>query len=161
MVPPLRRDFIKSSGLALAAASMGIMHKPVVSFSSPIKPFNISDAPAPVSQSEYKTRQEKAKRLMLENGFSAILLTGGTSLKYFTGVSWNRSERTFAWVMPADGRAMWVCPAFESDRAEERIGSGADIRKWEEDESPYRLITKFLKERKLLPAFLPFVIFLR
>ncbi|MCH8288243.1 MAG: aminopeptidase P family protein [Candidatus Marinimicrobia bacterium] len=149
MVPPLRREFIKSSGLALAAASMGVMRKPAVTFSAPIKSFNLSDAPAPVSRREYKTRQEKAKTLMHENGISAILLTGGTSLKYFTGVSWNRSERTFAWVLPADGRAMWVCPAFESDRAEERIGSGADIRRWEEDESPYGLIAEFLKERKI------------
>ena len=69
-------------------------------------------------------------------------------MKYFTGVSWRRSERTFAWLLPVEGEPIWVCPEFERDRAAERTGLNADIRTWQEDESPFKLISDFLKNNK-------------
>jgi Xaa-Pro dipeptidase len=35
---------------------------------------------------------------------------------------------------------VWVCPAFEEERAKERIPAGQEIRTWEEHESPYKVI---------------------
>jgi Xaa-Pro dipeptidase len=40
-------------------------------------------------------------------------------------------------------------PAFEKDRALEGIGDGADVRTWEEHESPYALAAGLLRERKV------------
>ena len=46
-----------------------------------------------------------------------------------------------------------MCPAFEEDRAREQIALGpfgtgaADVRTWNEDESPYELVAKGLKDR--------------
>ncbi len=76
----------------------------------------------------------------------------GTSLRYFTGIRWWGGERTFALVLPAKGRAFYVCPAFEEGRAREQItnapdGEQPDVRIWQEDESPYQRIAQGLKER--------------
>ena len=66
---------------------------------------------------------------------------------YFTGVRWGPSERPFVGVIPAKGELAWVCPAFEEARARELIRFGTDVRTWQEDESPYRLIAQILKDR--------------
>jgi Xaa-Pro dipeptidase len=92
-------------------------------------------------------RIEKARALMAEDNLDAILLEGGSSLFYFTGATWNLSERTFAWVLPIRGEPAWVTPKFEEDRAREQIRFGTDIRTWEEDESPYRLIAGIFGDR--------------
>lgn len=102
---------------------------------------------AQVSDEEYKARIEKARRLMVENNLNALLIESGTSLSYFTGVRWGSSERTFAVVIPARGELAWVCPKFEESRARELIRFGTDIRTWEEDESPYKLIAQIFKDR--------------
>ena len=149
MTPPERRDFLKSSGLAIAAAGMGLVHKPVFSASRSIAQSRMAAAPPPIGSDEYIARQTRARNLMSKNKIDLILLTGGTSMKYFTGVTWNRSERTFAWLLPVDGEPVWVCPAFERERAEERTEPNADIRTWQEDESPFELIADLLKEYRI------------
>ena len=83
---------------------------------------------------------------MKEAGLDAILLTGGSSLSYFTGTQWGLSERMFALVFPAAGEPVWVVPAFEKGRALEQIKFGTDVRTWEEDESPYKLAALALKD---------------
>ncbi len=91
---------------------------------------------------------------MGENGLDAVVLMEGTSLRYFTGMRWWGGERTFALVLPVKGAAFYVCPAFEEGRAREQIGKGpdaaqADVRTWQEDESPYRLIATRKKLKDL------------
>jgi Xaa-Pro dipeptidase len=80
------------------------------------------------------------------------MLTGGTSLIYFTNIRWFMSERLFAMILPAKGAAFYVCPAFEEDRAKEQIsggpgGTNPEIRLWQEDESPYQRIAEGLRDR--------------
>jgi Xaa-Pro aminopeptidase len=102
----------------------------------------------PISNNERLARIEKARRLMAENGIGAILLEGGSSLFYFTGVRWGLSERPFVAVLPAKGDLAWVAPGFEEARARELIElGGRDVRTWQEDESPYRLVAQILKDR--------------
>ncbi len=82
------------------------------------------------------------------SGFRAMVLEPGPAMLHLTGVRWGRSERTFAMVLPAAGEPVWVLPAFEEERAREAIRLGNDdIRVWQEDESPYRLIVDALKDR--------------
>ena len=51
-------------------------------------------------------------------------------------------------VIPAKGEAAWVCPAFEEERARELVAkNAAEVRVWQEDESPYRQIAGILKDR--------------
>ena len=101
----------------------------------------------PISDEERMARMEKARKLMAENKIEAIVIEGGTSLVYFTDVSWWLSERILAWVLPARGDMAWVCPKFEEDRARELIRFGTDVRTWEEDESPFKAIVRALADR--------------
>src|SRR5262245_8414824 len=103
----------------------------------------------PITDEERRARIAKAQRLMTEQGIGAILLESGTSMRYFTGVSWSLSERTFALVLPARGEPGWICPAFEEARARELIRFGHDVRTWEEDESPFARIAGLLRDRGL------------
>ena len=106
----------------------------------------------PITVDERRGRIEKARRLMGEQKIDALMLTGGTSLVYFSGIQWGLSERLFAMVLPVKGEAFYVCPAFEEDRAREQIAKGplghsADVRTWEEHESPYERVAQGLKDR--------------
>ena len=111
----------------------------------------------PITVEERKGRLEKARELMRANGMDALLLTGGTSMEYFTGIRWGLSERLLAAVIPSKGSAFLVTPKFEEERAMEQahqgpLGGDADVYAWEEDESPYALIAKGLKARGLSTA---------
>ncbi len=107
---------------------------------------------APITREERHERQERARRLMSDNSLDAIVLTEGTSLKYFAGIRWWGGERLFALVLPAKGAAFYVCPAFEEGRAREQLanepdGEHPDVRTWQEDDSPYQRVAQGLKER--------------
>jgi Xaa-Pro dipeptidase len=107
----------------------------------------------PITNDERRARIEKARRLMAQEKIDALVLTGGTSLAYFTNIRWGGGERLTACVVPAKGEPFFVCPAFEEDRAREQIRLGpftegrADVRTWNEDESPYALVARGLKDR--------------
>lgn len=109
----------------------------------------IQQAPpvTPISDDERRARIEKARRLMTENNISAMFIEGGSSLFYFTGTRWGNSERPFGVVIPAKGELAWVTPGFEEERARELIKFGKDIRVWQEDESPYKVIAGILRDR--------------
>lgn len=143
-----RRDFIR---LASASASLvgfsSFKLSPSVIKGTPLdnlKP--MTDDIKPISVDERKARIEKAQRLMRENKIEAIVLDCGTSMKYFTGVSWWPSERTMVAIIPARGEVKYVCPAFEAARLHELITIGNDVRVWEEDESPYKQAAQLFKD---------------
>ena len=100
----------------------------------------------PISDDERRARLARAQRLMAEQGIHAVVIEPGSSMHYYTGVDWSRSERTFVMVLPASGAPTWVCPAFEEARARELIRFGNDIRVWQEDESPFARIAAILKD---------------
>jgi Xaa-Pro dipeptidase len=94
---------------------------------------------------------------MKANGMHALMLTGGTTMEYFTGIRWGLSERMLAAIVPVNGSAFLVTPKFEEGRAMEQahggpLGKDADVYAWEEDESPYELIARGLKARGLSTA---------
>lgn len=100
----------------------------------------------PISIAERKSRIAKAQRLMKEKGFEAILLDGGTSMNYFTGLRWGGSERPMVVIIPSAGEAIYICPAFEENRLREIIILGDKVYPWQEDESPYLLMKKALND---------------
>jgi Xaa-Pro dipeptidase len=103
----------------------------------------------PIADDERRVRIAKAQRLMAEQKIDAIYIESGSSMFYYTGVRWGGSERMFAVVIPARGELAWVCPKFEEERARELIKFGTDIRTWEEDESPYKVVAGIFKDRKI------------
>src|ERR1043166_864000 len=138
-----RREFVRNS--AILAGGAALLGESDLAFAIPpvqqIKP-----APK-MTDSERLQRIEKARRLMAENDIDAIVLEGGTSMFYYTGVRWGNSERTFAVVIPQKGDLAWVTPGFEEARARELIPHATDVRAWQEDESPYKLIAGILRDR--------------
>ena len=96
----------------------------------------------PISIEERKSRIAKAQSLMDKNGFAAIVLDSGTSMNYFTGMTWGQSERPMVAIIPAKGEVSYICPKFEESRLEERIILGTKIYAWEEDQSPYEQMRK-------------------
>jgi Xaa-Pro dipeptidase len=107
----------------------------------------------PISAEERAGRIEKARRIMVDRGINGLMLTGGTSLVYYTGIGWGLSERLFSIVIPVNGQAFLVCPAFEEDRAREQLHGGpledTEVLTWHEHESPYDLVAGGLKSRGL------------
>ena len=99
----------------------------------------------PITVKEREERITKAQRLMTANQISAIVLDSGTTLEYFTGISWGQSERTMVAIIPAKGTVKYVCPGFEEARFRELISIGKEVYAWPEDESPYKLITTVFK----------------
>ena len=117
----------------------------------------------PISMAEREHRIDRARELMVQNNLQAMVLTAGTSLAYFTGLRWSPSERLLAWLLPARGNPVMVCPAFEEARVRELMemrsgqGGGAapapgpapQIYTWNEDQSPYSTVARALKDRSI------------
>jgi Xaa-Pro dipeptidase len=105
----------------------------------------------PITADERRARIERARKLMADHKLDAIVLAGGTSLLYFTGMRWGNSERLFAVVIPRTGNPFVVCPGFEEDRAREQLALGplahTDVSTWQEDESPFDRAAQGLKDR--------------
>jgi Xaa-Pro dipeptidase len=114
---------------------------------------SMRDQARPITSEERRTRIEQARRLMAQHKIDAVILSGGTSLVYFTNIRWGGGERLFACAIPVKGEPFFVCPSFEEERAREQIALGpfgggrAHVRTWNEDESPYALVANGLKER--------------
>ena len=145
-----RRSFLHSSAAAgLGAGVAACAGAPSAQSTTERSgtPRRMTDGIVPIADDERKARIERARRLMAENRLDAIYLEGGSSMFYFTGVRWGLSERPFVGVIPAKGELGWVCPAFEEARARELVKGDADVRVWQEDESPYRLVAQILKDR--------------
>jgi Xaa-Pro dipeptidase len=112
---------------------------------------SMRDRAKPITVDERRARIERAKTIMAAQKIDAIVLAGGTSLLYFTGIRWGNSERLFAVVIPKQGNAYVVCPGFEEDRAREQLALGplvhTDVATWQEDESPFERVAQGLKDR--------------
>ena len=137
---PTRRSFIKTGTISLAALGLGPVKAapPRVRTAGPQELKNLVDRGRSRSRPRITPRAvEKARRLLAENGLDAVFIGGGTNLLYFTKVGWWLSERVFGVVLSRKKDPVWVCPAFEAERAKELVPAGQEIRTWEEHESPY------------------------
>lgn len=156
-----RRRFLETSGIAAAVA----LANPVLAqqteaapkLPEPIAKLKSRKAEAkPITPDERHERLERARQLMSANKLDVIMLMGGTSLIYFSGIRWFMSERFFAMFVPAKGEPFYVGPAFEEDRAREQIvglgAANAEVRVWQEDESPYHLVMETLRDHGLASA---------
>jgi Xaa-Pro dipeptidase len=155
-----RRAFLEASSLAVAGTAVAaqpgaeILEQgqgelpPSIAALMPMR-----DGVRPITTEERRGRLERARALMVEHGLDALMLTGGTSLVYYTNVRWGLSERLFAVVVPVRGQPFVVSPAFEEERAREQLAEGPlgpdgiEVLTWQEDENPYRLVADGLAAR--------------
>jgi Xaa-Pro dipeptidase len=57
------------------------------------------------------------------------------------------SERIVALLIPREGEPLMICPGFEEGRLREQLRWPIELRVWQEDESPYALVAKWMEER--------------
>jgi Xaa-Pro dipeptidase len=158
-----RRMFLKSaamSALLPAAADAVAESDTAAQAEKPALPPAIAalksrkDEARPISPAERGARQQRARELMSDFKIDAVLMAGGTSLRYFTGVGWGNSERFCGFVLPRKGDAFCIAPAFEEERLREQIklipdGDRVRILTWQEDEDPYPLLARGLRDAGL------------
>jgi Xaa-Pro dipeptidase len=152
-----RRSFFRASSVAVATAALPAFGE--TSDDAGSLPAAIAALPSfagrvpPFTNEERLARIERAKALMAENHIDAIVLANNsTSSMYFANISLNGGERLWALVIPAKAKAFLICPAFENARAHELLsagpfGSDADVLTWQEDESPFALLVRGLRDR--------------
>lgn len=151
---PARRNFLRSSLIAGAAAL------PLSQIASAQTAANSDNAlpesmralksvaaqVVPIGNEERIARVAKAQRLMAGHGIDAVFIGAGSSLTYFTGMHWWDSERLTGVILPRKGEPVYVTPEFERVRTLEQIKLGNDVRGWQEDEDPYALVAKVLRD---------------
>src|ERR1700761_1157223 len=101
----------------------------------------------PISADERRARLAKLRELMGQRKIGAVLIEPGSSLEYFTGIKWWRSERTTVAIIPAQGQIYVVTPAFEEPSVRETLEVSGDVRPWNEHESPFERIVQALRDR--------------
>jgi Xaa-Pro dipeptidase len=149
-----RRRFVQTSSLALTGTACSVA-KGSEAATGELPPSiaaltSMKDQATPISVDERRGRIEKARRLMAEQKIDALMLTGGTSMVYFTGMQWGLSERMTAVIIPAKGEAFIVTPKFEEERTLEQartgpLGAGTQVMTWEEHESPSERVSEGLR----------------
>ena len=138
-----KREFLQASAAVGITMATGESLRAAADFS------DLTTDVMPIGIDERLARVAKAKRLMHEAGIDALLLEPGSTLIYFTGVRWRRSERFTGAVIPANGEIAFVTPHFEEPSVRESMTFGEDVRTWEEHENPFDLVAGILADRGL------------
>jgi len=154
-----RRDFLTAAVAVTGAASTGFMLASQTARAAPTAVAGLTSMTTgtkPISVEERLARIAKLQRLMVDQKIGALILESGSSLDYFTGVQWRRSERTTAAVIPARGDIVVVTPAFEEPSIRETLAVRGDVRPWNEHESPFAKLVGGLRDRGVTSGAIAF-----
>jgi Xaa-Pro aminopeptidase len=110
---------------------------------------DLTGGAVPIQPAERAARLARAQGLMKANGIGAVLIEPGSSMVYFTGVEWWRSERLTAAILPVEGEPCIVTPFFEEPSVRQTLAVPAEVRVWQEDQNPLDVVAGFLRDRKL------------
>ena len=139
-----RRTFLAAAGTAPLLAMGAEQAAPA---SSEPKLQSLTTDAKPISVEERRARIHKLQKLLIERKTGALLVESGSTLEYFTGIRWRRSERTTAAILPARGEVVVVTPAFEEPSVRETFQVGDEIRTWNEADNPFESIAQALRDR--------------
>src|SRR3989449_4283875 len=115
-------------------------------FRVPRSTFRVSPPQEPSLSPEVCARRvERAQVELKSRKLDCLIATPSTNYEYFTGYNPGRSERLIAVVLPATGKPVVVCPAFEVERIMQHSAL-TDARGWEEQENPYKLVRSVVRE---------------
>ncbi|MFM5915273.1 MAG: M24 family metallopeptidase [Chakrabartia godavariana] len=133
-------------------STVGLALLPAVAKAAPLAAEPVANLAAkarPIGPEERAARLAKVQQMMQAAGIGALLVEPGSSLVYFTGVQWWRSERLTAALIPAEGDVTVATPFFEAPSIRESLAVPAAIRTWNEHENPLALVASWLREKKL------------
>jgi Xaa-Pro dipeptidase len=142
-----RRDALKLGTAALALGALSPSRAFAQDAAAGLK--SMTGDVKPIAKPEYLARLDKARALMGKHGIGALLLEPGSSMVYFTGVHWWRSERLTAAVIPREGEVTIVTPHFEEPSVRESLEIPADVRVWNEHDDPLATVASLLRDRKV------------
>ena len=159
-----RRELLKTASIGGACATAAAISAPLAASGHALQIWQrtqgelppafdkfqlLGDRVKPIRVEELQGRIAHAQELMTNAKlrFDALYVTPGTSLEYYVGTPWGLSERIVALMIPRDGQPLMICPAFEEGRLREQLRWPIELRVWQEDDSPYALIAKWLAER--------------
>ncbi len=108
---------------------------------------------SPINEAERAKRRARLAEILRARGLDAFVCEGGATMTYLSGVSWGKSERAFALVVLADGSHLWICPAFEAEKARLSIEGpgkcGGALVTWAEHEYAFAPFASALRERRV------------
>ncbi|MFG6281476.1 Xaa-Pro peptidase family protein [Sphingomonas sp. S6] len=113
---------------------------------------DITTGARPIGPDERARRLARAQTLMAQNDIGAVLIEPGSSMIYFTGVRWGRSERPTLAILPREGQPLIVTPFFEEPSVHQSLAVPAEVRVWQEDGNALAIVAGWLKERGLANA---------
>ena len=99
----------------------------------------------PIGVEERLQRIARAQAIMREKGIDALYLDVSSSMTYFTGLKFRRTERMHGAVLPAKGEIVYISPAFEVEKLKTMTSFGDKIAVWEEDEDPTAIVTETVR----------------
>ena len=102
----------------------------------------------PIALDERKLRLQKALHMMAANNIAGLILPAGTSLHYFTGLSWYASERLVCALLTPERGLEYICPAFEESKINELLALegcvSGPLHVWQEEQNPCALVAALL-----------------
>src|SRR5437773_501922 len=110
-----RREFLAAGAAMIADWRLRIADSPPPNPQSEIRNPQSAQEPA-LSPEVFARRVERAQAELKGRKLDCLIATPGTNYEYFTGYNPGRSERLIALVLPATGKPVVVCPAFEVER---------------------------------------------
>src|SRR3989440_322688 len=137
-------EFLAAGAAVIADWRLRIAGSPPPNPQSTIRNPQLAQEPT-LAPEVFARRIERAQTELNSRKLDCLIATPGTNYEYFTGYNPGRSERLIAVVIPATGKTVVVCPAFEVERIKQH-GAIADARGWEEQANPYKLLKSVVRE---------------
>jgi len=134
-----RREFL---GVTAGLVAGGAFVRTLPSFSP-----SFASQGSSLGPETYARRIERLQDELKTRKLDLFVTEPGTNFQYFTGYNPGRSERLILLAVPAVGNPALVCPSFEVERIKRNSVIG-DVRGWEEQENPWRLVKTIGGEMK-------------
>jgi len=107
-----------------------------------------SDSQSPTLGPEvFAKRIERLQAELKTRKLELFVAEPSTNFQYFTGYNPGRSERLILLMVPLSGAPVLICPSFEIERMK-RNAAVSDVRGWEEQQNPWKLVKKAGQEMK-------------
>lgn len=146
MLQPDRRSLLAAAVVAPLLSLPGVLRAAEPDLSAL---HDMTTGAQPIDAAERAGRLRRAQALMRRHGLGAVLIEPGSSMIYFTGVRWNRSERPTLAVLPVEGEPLIVTPFFEEPSVRQTLAVPAEVRVWQEDGNALAVVAGWLRERRL------------
>jgi Xaa-Pro dipeptidase len=146
-----RREFLTVAGTVAAGYATGNAERGMRNMRG--EPVPSSDFRVPNSQSPSLGPEVFARRLeglqeeLKKRKLDLLVVEPSTNFQYFARYNPGRSERLILLMIPVAGTPALVCPSFEVERIK-RNSVITDVRGWEEQDDPWKLVKKVGAEMK-------------